>query len=173
MKTARDKVVGKKARLRSDRMEAQEQPREIIFARCAPAIAMRWHQSVEVVQRSAHRVSKVAQRGEKNREGKLRFENRFSSVPGRPCGMCATLVYYRTPTKETHPRATRKNSSSHRISLVQEGLNLPTDNFPLNTAGKNGRPLVTIRLLLSLSLSIYLALSHCLSSILMDSFERA
>lgn len=81
MKTARDKVVGKKARLRSDRMEAQEQPREIIFARCAPAIAMRWHQSVEVVQRSAHRVSKVAQRGEKNREGKLRFENRFSSVP--------------------------------------------------------------------------------------------
>lgn len=75
--------------------------------------------------------------------------------------MCATLVYYRTPTKETHPRATRKNSSSHRISLVQEGLNLPTDNFPLNTAGKNGRPLVTIRPLLSLF--IYLSSSVSLS----------
>lgn len=103
-------------------------------------------------------------------------------MPGRPCGLrkgvCATLVYYRAPTKETLPRTTPEDSSSHRISLVQEldeeGLNLPTDNFPLNTAGKNGRPLVTIRpllfLYLYLSLSIYI--SHCLSSILMDSFER-
>lgn len=85
-----------------------------------------------------------------------------------------SLVYYRAPTKETLPRTTPEDSSSHRISLVQEldeeDLNLPTDNFPLNTAGKNGRPLVTIRPLLFLYLSLYL--SHCLSSILMDSFER-
>lgn len=85
-----------------------------------------------------------------------------------------SLVYYRAPTKETLPRTTLEDSSSHRISLVQEldeeDLNLPTDNFPLNTAGKNGRPLVTIRPLLFLYLSLYL--SHCLSSILMDSFER-
>lgn len=84
-------------------------------------------------------------------------------------------------THERNPSASNSErflESPHfaRSGTRREGLNLPTDNFPLNTAGKNGRPLVTIRPLLSLSLSfylsIYLALSHCLSSILMDSFER-
>lgn len=74
-----------------------------------------------------------------------------------------SLVYYRAPTKETLPRTTPEDSSSHRISLVQEldeeDLNLPMDNFPLNTAGKNGRlfgndPSTSLSLPLSLSISL-------------------
>ena len=161
-------------------MEAQEQPRpggrggggggdyfRTMYSRDRDAVAS--------IRRSGLKVGTEFQKWRRRGERKIGressgLETDFRVCRADPCVLSCT--HERNPSANNSGRFLESPHLARSGTRRKEGLNLPTDNFPLNTAGKNGRPFVTIRPLLFLYLSFSICLSHCLSSILMDSFER-
>ena len=112
-------------------MEAQEQPRpggrggggggdyfRTMYSRDRDAVAS--------IRRSGLKVGTEFQKWRRRGERKIGRESSGLETDFRVCraawrkSVRETLVYYRAPTKETLPRTTPEDSSSHRISLVQE-----------------------------------------------------